>query len=135
MLPAIQPIQPLDEETFLRMLRFGLRSGANRLYLRPGFRPLIDGLGGPRELGFRQLTAQDTVAAASALLGRLWTPEPMEEGAGDAAQALDSIAFVDAGGDEALVEAHFETCRGGIALALDLVRPLPAGEAPRLLEG
>jgi hypothetical protein len=127
-------IRPLDEETLLRMLRYGLCTGAERLWLRPGFRPMVDGLGGPRELRYRQLTGEDTAAAAGALLARLWIPAAPGGAGAPAEGVLEPIAFVELGGEEALVEARFERCPGGIALFLDLVRPLPEAEASQLLE-
>jgi hypothetical protein len=127
-------IRPLDEETLLRMIRYSLRTGADRLWLRPGYLPMVDGLGGPRELRYRQLTGEDTAAAAATVLGRLWAPVAPGDAGEPVEGLLEPIAFLDAGGEEALVEVRFEPCRGGIAVALDLVRPLPEEEAVRLLE-
>jgi len=111
----------LDERTFMGMLRYSLATGMDRLVLRPGFRPMVDGLGGPRELGWRQVTCDDTDAAAGILLGRMHVPPRMRCSESDAARELFPLFELPG---EALVEAEFEATPGGIAVSLDLIRPL-----------
>lgn len=111
----------LDETTFMGMVRYSLATGMDRLVLRPGFRPMVDGLGGPRELGWRQVTCEDTDAAAGIVLERMRVPKRMRNSELDAARELFPLFELPG---EALIEAEFEAARGGIAVSLDLIRPL-----------
>jgi len=124
--------RPLNEETLLRMIRYGLATGAERLHLRPGFRPLADGLGGARELRWRQLTGEDTRLAAAALLGRIRVPSRMRHSPIDAGREL--FAWFELPG-QALVEASFDRAPGGLAISLDLIPLLEKGAEIEVLEG
>jgi hypothetical protein len=126
------PLRPLDEATLQRMIRYALRSGGATLHLRPGCRPLLDGLGGPRELRFRQLSVDDTRAAAGCLLEKGRVPKRLM-----GSQAVGASAFYLAWElpGEALVEPRFETTpQGGLALHLDLIPPIPEGMHIEALE-
>jgi len=124
-------LRPVDEGTFLRMIRYAVHTGAQRLLLRPGCRPLAQGLGGPRRLRHRQLTGDDTRAIAGHLLGRAVVPARLGEAGCDAAQALG--LWLELPG-EALVLAELAADRGGLRIALELVPALPEGVAIEVLE-
>ncbi|MEN8159271.1 MAG: hypothetical protein ABFS41_04270 [Myxococcota bacterium] len=123
-MPAPKPLHPLDETTLRRMIRYALQTGGTSLHLKPGCRPCQDGMGGARELRFRQLTGDDTSAAAACLLAQSQVPERLRGGTADAAERL--YLFWELPG-EALVEPRLESVRGGLALHLDLIPPIPAG--------
>ena len=57
------------------MIRYALQSGGATLHLRPGCRPQLDGMGPSRALRFRQLTVDDTSAAAGCLLEKSRVPK------------------------------------------------------------
>ncbi len=130
-MPAPTPIAPLDETTLRRMIRYALQTGGTTLHLKPGCRPCQDGVGGTRDLRYRQLTGDDTAAAAASLLGQSRVPERLREGTADAAQRL--YLFWELPG-EALVEPRLEAVPGGLALHLDLIPPIPAGVAIEAFE-
>lgn len=121
-------LSPVDPPTLWRMLRYAVRSGADRLTLRPGFRPLMTGLGAPREVRHRPFTRDDTEAVAAELLERAFVPGRLREGPPGAARALPW--WVELPG-VALVGVRAAPARGGLALELELIRPLadPASEA------
>ena len=127
----LAPLQPIDADTFDRMLRYALVSGGDQLHFQAGHRPQLDGLGGPRALRYRQLTVDDTVAIAGHLLDRCRVSERLQQSGADAGQAL--YAFTELPG-EALFEARFRQATAGIALTLDVIRPLDALEAALEIE-
>lgn len=118
------PLEPVNETTLLRMLRYALRSGAERLHFRPGYRPLVDGLGGARPLRFRQLTGDDTAAIAEHLLARVHVPERLLAERCDAAYVLALLVELPG---EALFDVQLAGARGGLYLALDVIRPCRPG--------
>ncbi len=118
---APDPLQPLDERTFVRMVRYALATGGERLYFRPGCRPLQLGLGPDRELSYRQLTADDTTEIAGHFLRHARVSSRLREAECDAAQVL--YLFYELEG-EALVEAQLQPARGGIGLHVDIIRPM-----------
>jgi hypothetical protein len=130
-MPAPTPLSPLDETTLRRMIRYALQTGGTTLHLKPGCRPCQDGMGGARELRFRQLTGEDTAAAAACLLAQSRVPERLRAGTADAGERL--YLFWELPG-EALVEPRLESVRGGLALHLDLIPPIPAGVEIEALE-
>jgi len=117
------PLRPMDEPTFVRMIRYALATEGDTIHLRPGCRPLLEGLGAPRELGWRQVTRDDTEAVAGYLLGGAYVSEQLQTASVDAAHALNLLYQLEGG--EALVEARLEPVRGGLELHLDILRPLP----------
>ena len=123
----MEPLAPVDADTLLRMLRFAIQTGADRVHFRPGCPPLADGLGGARLLRFRQLCGDDTAAIAEHLLARAHVPERLRRGGADAAARLP--LWVELPG-EALLDVHLALTRGGIQLAVDLIRPLPERSRP-----
>ncbi len=125
------PLQPIDAETFDRMLRYALVSGGDQLHFQAGHRPQLDGLGGPRPVRFRQLTIDDTAAIAGHLLERCRVSERLQQSTADSGQAL--YAFTELPG-EALFEARFRQASAGIALTLDVIRPMAALEAALEIE-
>jgi hypothetical protein len=130
-MPAPAPLRPLDEATLRRMIRYALQTGGTTLHLRPGYRPCQDGLGGARELRFRQLTGEDTQVAANCFLAQSRVSERLRGAPGDAARPL--YLYWELPG-EALVEPRFEAARGGLVLHLDLIPPIPAGTTIEALE-
>ena len=104
------------------MLRYALATGGERIHLRPGFRPLQQGLGPDRELRYRQLTGEDTSEIAGYFLKHAKVPARLSQSECDAAQTL--YLFYELEG-EALVEAQLQPVRGGIALRVDIIRPMP----------
>jgi len=124
-------LRPVDAPTLRRMLRFGLETGGERLHLKPGCRPLVEGMGGARELNHRQLTVDDTRAMAGHLLEWLPVSERLNEHHGEGAEALYWYAEIPG---EALIEVSTRTAPAGFALSLDIVRPLTDAEASALLE-
>ena len=118
MQPALRPI---DEPTLTRLIRYALATAMDRIHLRPGCRPLVEGLGPEREINFRQLTGEDTAAVAGIVLAHARPPHAAAEGASDAAFALCPLWHMPG---RALVELHLEPAPGGLALRLDLLRPL-----------
>lgn len=130
---ATRSLRPLDETTLQRMIRYALRSGGATLQLRPGCRPRVEGLGPPRALRFRQLTVDDTRAAAGCLLEKSGVPRRLVESPAEGASALHLTWELPG---EALVEPRFEALpSGGLALHLDLIPPIPAGTRIEVLEG
>jgi len=130
-MPTPVPLRPLDETTLRRMIRYALQTGGTTLHLTPGHRPLMEGIGSPRELRFRQLTGDDTRAAAVCFLAQSRVPERLTNAASEGASAL-YLCWELPG--EALVEPRLESARGGLALHLDLIPPLPAGTQIEVLE-
>jgi hypothetical protein len=130
-MPAPTPILPLDETTLRRMIRYALQTGGSSLHLRPGCRPCQDGVGGVRELRYRQLTGEDTAAAAGCLLAQSQVPARLRDGTAEAAERL--YLFWELPG-EALIEPRLESVPGGLALHLDLIPPIPAGMTIEALE-
>ena len=129
-MPKPAPLRPLDETTLRRMIRYALQTGGTTLHLAPGHRPLMQGLGPARELRFRQLTGDDTRAAAACFLAHSRVPKRLAD-AGEGAHAL--YLFWELPG-EALIEPRLEPAPGGLALHLDLIPPIPAGTQIELLE-
>lgn len=128
---APAPLQPVDEETFVRMLRYALVTGGERLHFRPGARPLQQGIGADRELRYRQLTGQDTSEIAGYILAHAIVPQRLKGDTCDAARPL--YLFYELPG-EALIEAQMESAPGGIALHLDVIRPMPHAHDVEVIE-
>jgi hypothetical protein len=124
-------LRPIDEETLTRMVRYALATAMDRIVLRPGARPLVSGLGPDRELNFRQLAGDDTLAVAEIVLRSAAAPRARAAEAGDAAIELFPLWEI---AGHALVEMHAESAPGGIALRLDLLRPLTNPDEIALLE-
>jgi hypothetical protein len=123
-------LAPLDGPTLRRMLRFALVTGADLLTLRPGCRPLLDGLGGPREVRFRQLAGDDTRAACALLFAALRPYPGVRDARAEGARVLGWLVHWP---DEALFEVRTAPAPGGPEIAVDIVRPLaeaPDGGAP-----
>jgi hypothetical protein len=131
-MPAKVPLHPLDETTLQRMIRYALQTGGATLHLRPGCRPQLDGLGAPRELRYRQLSVDDTRAAAACLLEKSQVPKRLTQAPSEGASAF-YLCWELPG--EALVEPRLEALpQGGLALHLDLIPPIPAGMQVEVLE-
>ena len=130
-MPTPAPLCPLDETTLRRMIRYALQTGGATLHLAPGRRPLVAGMGPPRALRFRQLTVDDTRAAAACFLAQSRVPARLANAGAEGASAL--YLFWELPG-EALVEPRIETAPGGLALHLDLIPPLPEGMQIEVLE-
>ena len=124
-------LRPIDEPTLTRLVRYALATAMDRVYLRPGSRPIVEGLGPNRALKFRQLTGDDTLAAAEIVLTKSISPHARADAAGDAAIELFPLWEIPG---HALVEMHVESAPGGIALRLDLLRPLTDPAEITLLE-
>jgi len=128
----IAPLRPLDETTLQRMIRYALQSGGATLHLRPGCRPQLDGMGPSRELRFRQLTVDDTRAAAACLLEKSRVPKRLTSSPAEGASTF-YLSWELPG--EALVEPRLETLpQGGLVLHLDLIPPIPEGMQIEVLE-
>jgi hypothetical protein len=132
-MPETAALRPLDSATLLRMIRYALRSGGATLHLRPGCRPSVDGMGPTRALRFRQLSGDDTRAAASCLLEHGIVPKRLR---GSPAEGASALALCWELPGEALVEPRFETLPHGrgLVLHLDLIPPIPAGMQIDVLE-
>jgi len=132
-MPEKAPLRPLDSATLLRMIRYALRSGGATLHLRPGCRPAVEGMGPARALRFRQLSVDDTVAAAGCLLERSVVPKRLTASPAEGASTL-YLCWELPG--EALVEPRLETLPhgGGLVLHLDLIPPIPEGMRIEVLE-
>ena len=124
-------LRPIDEPTLTRLVRYALATAMDRIYLRPGCRPIVEGLGPNREVNFRQLASEDTLAAAEIVLAQSSSPLARAEKAGDAAIELFPLWEIPG---HALVEMYAESAPGGIALRLDLLRPLTDPAEIALLE-
>jgi hypothetical protein len=124
--PQGPSLQPVDERTFARMIRYAVATGGARLRLRPGARPLQQGVGADRALRFRQLTGDDTRALACLLLERARPPV----GARDVRRMALHYEIPGV----ALAEAQLHVAPGGLALDLELIRPLEPGAVVELLE-
>ncbi len=118
----MEPLEPIDDATLLRMVRYALATGGDRLCFRPGRRPAQEGLGGGRELRHRQLTGCDTSAVADSLLRRVRVSERLRSSGVDAACSLPLLVELPG---EALLEARFAPAPGGLEITLDVIRPLP----------
>jgi hypothetical protein len=124
-------LRPIDEPTLTRLVRYALATAMDRIYLRPGSRPIVEGLGPNREVNFRQLAAEDTVAVAGIVLAHSKISRARRDEAGDAAIELFPLWEIPG---HALVEMVAEPAPGGIALRLDLLRPLTDPAEIALLE-
>ena len=124
-------LRPIDEPTLTRMVRYALATAMDVITLRPGCRPLVSGLGPDRALNFRQLTGDDTRAVAEIVLAGSKTPRQRAADAGDAAIELFPLWEIPG---KALVEMHVESAPGGLALRLDVLRPLTDPGEIALLE-
>ena len=125
-------LRPIDESTLTRLIRYALATEMDRIYLRPGARPLVEGLGPNREVNFRQLACDDTLAAAEIVLRNAKAPAKRSAAAGG--DAIEFYPLWEIAG-QALVEMHCERAPGGLALRLDLLRPLSDLGEIALLEG
>jgi hypothetical protein len=132
-MPEKAPLRPLDATTLLRMIRYALRSGGATLHLRPGCRPAVEGMGPARSLRFRQLSVDDTRAAAACLLEQSTVPKRLTASPAEGASAF--ALYWELPG-EALVEPRLETLPNGsgLVLHLDLIPPIPAGMQIDVLE-
>lgn len=124
-------VKPLDADTLERMLQYATVTAAERVHLRPGSRPMVVGLGGPREIGFRQLCAEDTVEVAGHFLAAARVSERARDSACDAAREIFLFMKLE---DGTLAEAVLEPCRTGVAVTIELIPPLPAGAEIELIE-
>jgi hypothetical protein len=124
-------LRPIDEPTLVRLVRYALATEMDRIWLRPGARPIVEGLGPNRAVNFRQLAGDDTLAIAEIVLRHSRAPMARAAEAGDAAIELFPLWEVPG---HALVEMHAEPAPGGLALRLDLLRPLPDLAEVALLE-
>jgi hypothetical protein len=124
-------LRPIDEATLVRVIRYALATAMDRVWLRPGSRPLLSGLGSDREIHFRQLACDDTLAAAEIVLEHARVPRAAASEPCDAAIALTPLWEIPG---HALVEMHVESAPGGLALRLDLLRPLADPAEIALLE-
>jgi len=114
-------LRAIDERTLVRLVRYALATAMDRIVLRPGARPLVIGLGPDREVNFRQLAGDDTLSVAEIVLRHAKVPRASREDGGDAAIELAPLWEIPG---HALVEMHAEPAPGGLALRLDLLRPL-----------
>jgi len=130
-MPTPVLLRPLDETTLRRMIRYALQTGGTTLHLAPGLRPRVEGLGPARELRFRQLTVDDTQAAAGCFLTQTRVPKRLANEPGEGASALTLVWELPG---EALVEPRFESAHGGLALHLDVIPPIPEGMQIEVLE-
>jgi hypothetical protein len=131
-MPETVPLRPLDEITLQRMIRYALQTGGSTLHLRPGCRPQLDGMGPARALRFRQLTVDDTRAAAGCLLAKSQVPKRLT---GSPAEGASTFYLCWELPGEALVEPRLETAPdGGLVLHLDLIPPIPEGMQIEVLE-
>ena len=130
-MPKPASLKPLDETTLCRMIRYALQTGGASLHLTPGARPRVEGMGPSRNLRFRQLTGDDTRAAAACFLAQSRVPERLAQASHEGASAL--YLFWELPG-EALVEPRLAVAKGGLALSLDLIPPIPAGMEIEVLE-
>ncbi len=129
---ATATLHPLDETTLQRMIRYALRTGGTTLHLRPGCRPLVEGLGPARELRFRQLSVDDTHEAAGCFLAKSQVPKRL---VGSKAEGGSTFYLFWELPGEALVEPRLEALpQGGLALHLDLIPPIPDGMQIQVLE-
>lgn len=124
-------LRPIDEPTLTRLVRYALATAMDRIHLRPGSRPIVEGLGPNRALNFRQLAGDDTLAAAAIVLANSPVPQRRADAAGDCAVELVPLWEIPG---HALVEMHARPAPGGIALRLDLLRPLRDLSEIELLE-
>lgn len=114
-------LRPIDEGTLLKAIRLGISLGAEQIHFRPGHLPLYTWDDGVRQLDYRQLTRDDTAAIATLLLERAIVPGRIASDPTDAAHAL-AIRWELPG--EALLEANLGADRGGLAVSLEIVRPM-----------
>ena len=120
-------LAPLGGRTLRRMLRYALDTGADVLHLRVGSLPLVDGLGGARELRFRQLAREDVEAAVALLFQALQPPPGARE---DATEAARPLAWLVHWPEEALFEVHVDASDPSPQVTVDILRPLAeAGDA------
>jgi hypothetical protein len=126
-----EPLSAIDEQTFVRMVRYALATGIDTIHLRPGKRPLMDGLGGSREINYRQWTGEDSRELLSIFLDNAHVPERLQTSSGEAAQAL-WLCYELPG--QALIEPHLDSAPGGTALRLDVIRPMPRPHDVDVLE-
>ncbi len=124
-------LRPIDEPTLTRLIRYALATAMDRIYLRPGCRPLLEGLGPNREANFRQLAGDDTRAVAAIVLMHAPISRARRDAAGDAAIEIFPLWEIPGHG---LVEMALESAPGGIAVRLDLLRPLENPGEIALLE-
>ncbi|MGI9430913.1 MAG: hypothetical protein ACR2PQ_01795 [Myxococcota bacterium] len=125
----LELVRPIDTDTLQRMLRYGLTTAIQRVHLRPGCRPLAEGLGTPREISFRQLTREDIDAVAGHFLAAAQVSERVRDGAMDAAREIFLFMELPGGG---LAEATLEPCDHGIAITIELYALLPEAERASL---
>jgi hypothetical protein len=113
-------LEPIDERTLLRLLRFACRKGAERVHLRAGFRPVLFGPRGACEITFRQLARDDTAAAADVFLARARVPARL---AGDTEEGAAELALWWEDPGRALFEARFAPDgAAGFSVLVDVIR-------------
>jgi Tfp pilus assembly pilus retraction ATPase PilT len=124
-------LRRIDTTALLHFLRFGLAEGATRIHFRVGRPPDFAVGGEQRTLRYRQLAREDTEAILRLLFEQTRVPERLSSEPVPGGQEI--YFFVELPG-EALFEIDASREEAGIALSLEIIRPLTNPAEIALLE-
>jgi Tfp pilus assembly pilus retraction ATPase PilT len=125
------PLRRIDAAALLRLLRFGLNEGATHVHFRVGNPPHFTIDAEPKRLRYRQLAREDTDAILRLLFEQALVPERMGADPSGAAQEL--YFYYELPG-EALFEVDASREPAGLAVSVEIIRPLTDPSEIALLE-
>jgi hypothetical protein len=125
------PLRCIDDAALLRLLRFGLAQGASRIELQVGHPPCFTVDAEAKGLRYRQLAREDTERIAGLLFERTRVPARLHEAPGEGAQGFSFLCELPG---EALFEIEATREDAGLALSLEIIRPLTDPSEIALLE-
>lgn len=125
------PLRRIDATALLRLLRFGLTEEATRIDFRVGCAPRFTVDAEAKTLRHRQLAREDTDAILGLLFEQTRVPQRLSAEPGDGAQEL--YFYYELPG-EALFEIEASRETAGLAVSLEIIRPLTDPSEIALLE-
>jgi hypothetical protein len=126
-----EPLRSIDATALLRFLRFGLSEDATRIDFRVGSPPRFTVNAEAKTLRYRQLAREDTDSIVGLLFEQTRVPERLSADPGNGAQEL--CFYYELPG-EGLFEIDASREPGGIAVSLEIIRPLTDPAEIALLE-
>ena len=125
------PLRRIDAAALIRFLRFGLAQGATGIRFRVGSPPRFAVNAEEKTLRYRQLAREDTDAIVRFLFEQARVPERLSGEPGEAAQEL--YFYYELPG-EGLFEIDASREAAGLAVSVEIIRPLTDPSEIALLE-
>ena len=126
-----EPLRSIDATALLRFLRFGLAEEASRIDFQVGRPPHFTVDAEAKTLRYRQLAREDTDSIVGLLFEQTRVPERFSADPGSGAQEL--YFYYELPG-EGLFEIDASREPGGLAVSLEIIRPLTDPAEIALLE-